>query len=88
MNNITKKQINFASKITDYQYKKSSEILNEIGGDVIKNNLQFLSNYQLIIYVKCKLIIKLYELYHFINLDWIITDEELKQIFPNNVIDI
>lgn len=88
MNKITLMQINFASKITEEKYKKTSQILNKIAKNTILNNFNYENEKQKVLFCKCKIIIKLYELYNFINLDYIVDDNELKYYFPNGLIEI
>lgn len=75
----------FASRITDKFYSESKFIMNNILNEVIKNKAT--NHSQQIAYFKCKITVKLYELYHFINLNHKVTDEELNYYLANVVFD-
>jgi len=78
-------QMRFASRITDKFYSESKFIMNNILNEVIKNKAT--SRPQQIAYFKCKITVKLYELYHFINLNHKVSDEELNYYLANVVFD-
>ena len=81
MNNLSIYQINFASRITDKFYSESKFVMNNILNEVIKNKST--NRPQQIAYFKCKIIVMLYEQYHFINLNHKVSDEELNYYLAN-----
>ena len=73
MNNITLEQIKVAEKITETQYNDAKKNINLIWKNILKNNIHCI-----LLFNKYKIIIKLYELYHFINLDYVVSDKEFE----------
>jgi hypothetical protein len=74
MNNITLEQIKVAEKITETQYNDAKKNINSICKKSMVNNNIF----NILLFNKYKIIIKLYELYHFINLDYVVSDKEFE----------
>lgn len=88
MNNITIYQIQFALfkklDIDDISYKDAKIKINHISKVIINNNYLYSSKEQEYIFNRYKLLIKIYELYHFINLDWVVNDSDLYKYFNYN----